>query len=127
MYDETWFSVKDVEAIQNIDGVEVATRYLCVNVGIQDTKKSIALNVSENYSVSTMLVIDGEAYDESSDGIWLSDRFAQENGIAIGDVLTATYRGLKIGAEVVGLIKSGENMICVADENQLMGEGSTLR
>lgn len=120
MYDETGFSVKDVEAIQNIDGVEVATRYLCVNVGIQDTKKSIALNVSENYSVSTMLVIDGEAYDESSDGIWLSDRFAQENGIAIGDVLTATYRGLKIGGEVVGLIKSGENMICVADENQLM-------
>ena len=32
MYDETWFSVKDVEAIQNIDGVEVATRYgtLCL-------------------------------------------------------------------------------------------------
>ncbi len=120
MYDETGFSVKDVEAIENIDGVEAATRYLCVNVGIQDTKKSIALNVSENYSVSTMLVTDGEAYDENSDGIWLSDRFARENGIALGDVLTATYRGLSIGGEVVGLIKSGENMICVADENQLM-------
>lgn len=31
-----------------------------------------------------------------------------------------TYRGIEISGEVVGLVKSGENMICVADENQLM-------
>lgn len=120
LYEETGFSEEDMEAIQEIEGVDAATRYLSVNVGIKDTKKSVALNVSENYTVSTMYLVDGEKYDEDSDGIWLSDRFAEQNDISIGDTLTATYTGVEISGEVIGLIKSGENMICVADENQLM-------
>lgn len=120
LYSETGFSEEDIDSIQEIAGVDAATRYLSVNVGIQDTKKSVSLNVSENYTVSTMLVMEGDAYDESSDGIWLSDRFAEENDICIGDTLTMTYMGIEISGEIVGLVKSGENMICVADENQLM-------
>lgn len=120
IYSETGFTQEDLEAIRAIDGVDAATRYFSVNVGVKGTKKSAALNVSENYTVSTMLVMDGAAYDEASDGIWLSDRFADANDIAIGDELTFTYTGVQITGRVVGLVKSGENLICVADENQLM-------
>lgn len=120
LYAETGFSEEDIEAVQKVDGVDAATRYLSVNVGVKDTKKSVALNVSENYSVSTMLVMDGEKYDEDSDGIWLSDRFAEENNIFLGDTLALTYKGIDIEGDVIGLVKSGENMICVADENQVM-------
>ncbi|MBQ9701145.1 MAG: FtsX-like permease family protein, partial [Lachnospiraceae bacterium] len=120
LYSETGFSEEDIEAIQKIEGVDAATRYLNINVGIKDTKKSIGLNVSENYTVSTMLIMEGVQYDEASEGLWLSDKFAAANDIAVGDTLTVTYTGLDISLEVVGLVKSGENMICVADENQLM-------
>ncbi len=120
IYSETGFTDDDVNAIQNIDGVNAATRYLNVNVGIKDTKKSVALNVSENYTVSTMMIMEGKEYDESSEGIWLSDKFADANNIKIGDKLAFTYMGIEITGEVVGLAKSGENLICVADENQLM-------
>lgn len=120
LYSETGFTEDDITAIQNISGVDAATRYLAVNVGVQDTKKSVLLNVSENYTVSTMRVMDGAEYDEDSDGIWLSDKFAHANGIEIGDTLTLTYTGIEISGEVAGLVKSGENLICVADENQLM-------
>lgn len=120
LYAETGFSQEDIENVLKIDGVDAATRYLCVNVSVKDTKKSVSLNISENYSVSTMLVMEGEEYDETSDGIWLSDRFAEANGIALGDTLTLVYQGAEISGEVVGLVKSGENMICVADGNQLM-------
>ena len=120
IYSETGFTEDDIEAIQDIDGVDAATRYFNVNVGMKDTKKSVALNVSENYAVSTMLIMDGAKYDETSDGIWLSDKFADANDIKIGDELTVTYTGVEISGEVVGLAKSGENLICVADENQLM-------
>lgn len=120
LYAETGFTEENIESIKNIDGVDAATRYLSVSVGIKDTKKSVSLNVSENYTVSTMLIMEGEKYNDTSDGIWLSDRFAGENDIALGDTLTMTYRGIEISGEVVGLVKSGENMICVADENQLM-------
>lgn len=120
LYAETGFTEEDIKAVQDITGVDAATRYLTVNVGIKDTKKSLALNVSENYTVSTMLVMEGAAYDKASDGIWLSDKFAAANAISVGDTLTTTYTGVEISGEVVGLVKSGEQMICVADENQLM-------
>lgn len=120
LYSEAGFSEDDIKAIQGIDGVDAATRYFSMNVGIKDTKKSVKLNVSENYTVSTMLAMDGLEYDKNSDGIWLSDKFADANDIVIGDELTFTYTGIEITGKIVGLVKSGENLICVADENQLM-------
>ncbi len=120
LYSETGFTEEDIKAVQEIEGVDAATRYLTVNVSIKDSKKSLALNVSENYTVSTMLVMEGAEYEEASDGIWLSDKFAAANDIDLGDTLTTTYTGMEISGEVVGLVKSGEQMICVADGNQLM-------
>ncbi len=120
IYSDAGFSENDIAAIQGINGVDAATRYLSVNVGIKDTKKSVALNVSENYDVSTMYITSGADYDASSDGIWLSDKFADANGIRLGDTLTFVYQSTEISGKVVGLAKSGENMISVADDNQLM-------
>ena len=120
LYAESGFSEDDIKAIQDIEGVDAATRYFYVNVGIKDTKKSVSLNVSENYTVSTMMVMEGAEYDKSSDGIWLSDKFADANDIKLGDKLTFTYTGVEITGEVIGLVKSGENLVSVADENQLM-------
>lgn len=47
LYAETGFTEENIESIKNIDGVDAATRYLSVSVGIKDTKKSVSLNVSE--------------------------------------------------------------------------------
>lgn len=120
IYEESGFTEEDIEAIQKIDGVDAATRYLDVNVSLKNTKKSVSLNVSENYTVSTMMIMEGAEYEEDSDGIWLSERFAEENEIILGDELTFTYQGIEIKGEVIGLVRSGEHMICVADENQVM-------
>lgn len=120
LYSETGFSEEEIAAVQKISGVDAATRYLSMNVDMKDSKKSLALNVSENYTVSVMQIMEGTDYDASSDGIWLSDRFAAENHISIGDEITVIYAGMELGGKVVGLVKSGEEMICVADENQLM-------
>ena len=120
LYAEGGFSEDDIKAIKDIDGVDAATRYFSVNVGIKDTKKSVTLNVSEDYTVSTMYITEGKEYDRISDGIWLSDKFASANDIKLGDKLTFAYTGLEISGEVVGLCKSGENLVSVADENQLM-------
>ena len=126
LYNEEGFSEADIEVLRDIDGVNEATRYLSVNLGIKDTKKSLALNVSEDYSVSTMKIMEGAEYDRTSDGIWLSDKFAAENDIHLGDKLTMTYKGMDISGNVEGLIKSGEMMICTADENQLMPDYETF-
>ncbi len=120
IYSENGFTEEQLSAIQNIDGVDAATRYFNINAGVKGTKKSVALNVSENYTVSTMMITEGADYDAASDGIWLSDKFAAANHIRLGDELTFTYAGAEITGEVIGLAKSGENLICVADEDQIM-------
>lgn len=125
LYSENGFSNDDINAVLDIDGVDEATRYLSVNVSIKDTKKTVALNVSENYTVSTMHITEGKAYDEKCRGIWLSDGFASVNGIDIGDTLTFVYMGEEISGEVVGLVKSSENLISLADENQIMPDYTT--
>lgn len=126
LYSEMGFSEMDIEAIQKISGVNAATRFLSVNAEVKDTKKSVALMASEDYTVSTMLITQGQAYERSSDGIWLSDQFAEKNDISIGDTMTLSYKGVEINGEVAGLCKSGEMLICTADENQLMPDFETF-
>ena len=120
LYAQTSFSEEDIEAVRKIEGVDAATRFFSVNVDLKDSQKAVCLNVSEDYNVSTMLVMKGMAYDEECDGVWLSDRFAEENGLDIGDTLSLVFDGREVGREIVGLIKSGEMMICTPGENQLM-------
>ncbi|MBE5938867.1 MAG: FtsX-like permease family protein [Lachnospiraceae bacterium] len=120
IYSETGFTEDDISAIKNADKIDKATRFFSVNVGIKNTETSVALTVLEDYEVSTMYITDGAAYDENSDGIWLSDQFAEKNGYKIGDKITLSYKTMEITGEIVGLVKSGEYLICVADENQLM-------
>ncbi|MBQ3355660.1 MAG: FtsX-like permease family protein [Oscillospiraceae bacterium] len=127
LYSETGFAKDELEAIASIDGVDAATRYLSVNLELKgDSKKALALDVSENYTVSTITLMEGAEYDETSDGIWLSDKFAKLNGISLGDTLTLEFQGMEIDGEVVGLIKAGEHMICLADSNQVMPDFNTF-
>ena len=127
LYSDSGFTKNDLEKIASIDGVDAATRYLSVNLEIKgESKKALALDISENYTVSTFTLMSGDGYDESGDGIWLSDKFARLNNIGIGDALTLEFQGLDIESRVVGLIKAGEHMICLADSNQVMPDFNTF-
>lgn len=126
LYSEKGFTKDDLKKISGIDGVDAATRYLSVNLDIKGEKnKSLALDVSENYTVSTFIVTEGAEYDENGDGFWLSDKFAAANDYKIGDDLTLEIQGTEITGKIVGLIKAGEHMICVADKNQMMPDYTT--
>lgn len=126
LYSETGFTAEELEKIASVNGIDDATRYLSVNLDFKnDDKKSLAIDVSENYTVSTFKLMKGKKYDKSSDGIWLSDKFADANGISIGDSIALEFQGTEISGKIVGLIKSGEHMICVADSNQLMPDYNT--
>ena len=100
LYSEKGFTADDLDKIEGIEG--------------------------ENYTVSTFTVMDGEAYDENGDGFWLSDKFAAANDYKIGDSLTLEFQGVEISGKIVGLIKAGEHMICVADKNQMMPDYNTF-
>lgn len=124
---ENGFSEEELQTIAQLDGVDAAARYLAVNAEVkQRAGDSVAMTVTTDPAVSGCKYISGAVYDpESEDGIWLSDRYAKENDISVGDPLTLVYKGLELSGTVRGLVKSGEYLICVRDESQLMPDFTT--
>lgn len=87
---------------------------------------SLALTVTENFDVSSFMKTAGADYDrKSEDGLWISDKYAAANDISIGDKLTLVYKGVSINTSVKGTVKSGEHLVCVRDETQLMPDYNT--
>lgn len=119
---EKGFSSEDADKIAALDGVDAVSRYLSIQVDVKEKQdESIALTVTENADVSGFLLMEGNAYEkDSKDGIWLSDKYAAANNISVGDTLTFLYANKEIQGHVEGLIKSGEYLINVRDESQLM-------
>ena len=127
LVNEKGYSQEDLEKIRSIEGVRAASRFLTVNADVKDSGgDSAALAVTTDFDVSSFVVIKGGAYDpNSADGIWLSDRYAEQNGISVGDELSFVYRNTEITGKVAGLIKAAEQMICVRDKTQLMPDFAT--
>ncbi len=124
---EAGFSEDDLQKICAVAGVRKAARFLSVSAGVKEHgEDSVALTVTTDPAVCGFLVTEGAPYDaQSTDSIWLSDRYAAANGIVCGDTLSFTYKNLTITGKVAGLIKSGEYLVCVRDETQLMPDFDT--
>ncbi len=124
---EKGFTEDDLDKISAIKGVDKAAHYLSVNADVKEYDgDALALTVTTDADVSGIKLMQGEKYDKSSaDGIWLSDKYADANGVKLGDKLTLTYKGITLKGEVKGLIKAGEYLICTRDESQLMPDFNT--
>lgn len=127
VYSEGGFTEEQLKKAESIKGVKSASRFLSVNADVkQKNGDSVALTVTTNPDISGIIVTSGEEYDKDSEnGIWLSDKYAAANDVKVGDKLTLSYKGLEIDGEVKGLAKSGEYMVCVRDETQLMPDFTT--
>ena len=121
IYSEEGFTEEELEKIRQMEGIDTAARYVSVNADLEGTSKVLAITVTEDPEVSGFVLMEGEEYDESStDGMWLFDKFAKENGINVEDSLTLSYESIVLQGTVKGLIESSEYLICLQDETQLM-------
>ena len=126
LINKTGFSEDELNNIISIDGVENATRYLSVNTTVKDSKNIITLTVTTNKDVSGFMVISGNDYDKNStDGIWISDQYANKNNIKLGDNLSLVYKSTEFTGKIKGFIKSGEYLIYIPDESQVMPDFNT--
>ena len=115
------FDTSDLDKILEIPGVENAALYVSVDLNLKnEEKKALAVTVSTDPRVSSFKVMEGDPYDATdTQGMWLSDRFAQENGIKVGDTVILFYNH-DIPLVVKGLVKSSEYLICVPDDGSVM-------
>ena len=120
VYTNTGFSAEDVLKIKNISGVQDASRWLSVNVGISGSKAKLNLNVVENYGISSLVIVSGKDYDEDNNGIWLSQKFAEANNLGLNDTITLNCFNENKTFNIVGLVRNAEFLVCTEDENEIM-------
>ncbi|MBR5349318.1 MAG: ABC transporter permease [Lachnospiraceae bacterium] len=118
---ERGFIAEELAAVEKIEGVDAASRFLSVNVSRKDDDDIIALTMSENIAVSGFKVTEGAPYDpEDTEGLWICERYAKANGLGVGDTFSMMYKNIEFSGPIRGLIKSGEYLICLVDKTQLM-------
>lgn len=124
---EAGFSAEDAESVADIDGVNKVHRVLQVSADVKgESGKALSLWCEEGDDVGGFLTTGGDEYDGDREGFWLSDQYAKTNGYEIGDTLTVSYRGVEISAPIRGVGKSGEYMVCVSGDSQVMPDYSSF-
>ena len=125
--DEDGLTFKESDKIRDIEGVSGVSRFFSVNAEVKGSTDQLALTVTEFDHTSGFVLMEGEKYDRfDPEGMWLMDKYAELNGIRIGDELTVTFEDMEFTGTVKGLIESGEYLICVRDESQVMPDFETF-
>ena len=119
------FLDEDLSKIQSIYGKDKATKYSELNVEVKNGENSkddmLSVVSVSNDKVSGFILKQGEEYNpQDEEGIWLSEKYAAINDVSIDDEIELFYNGILVKSTVKGLIQSGEKLICVRDETQLM-------
>ena len=124
--DEDGISAADVDQLRYLEGIGGIGRFLSVNADVMDSNDQLALTITESDHTSIFVLTQGEEYDRRDpEGFWLMDKYAEMNGISIGDELTVTFEDMEFTGTVRGLIESAEYLICVRDESQVMPDFSS--
>lgn len=103
------FSAEDVSAVSQVDGVTGVQRRLTLN-GIADFENSptLTLHFVENNKISKCLLVDGEEFSLSKDGIWLDSQFSNAKGIKVGDTISITANNIILVKKVLGTVFNPE-------------------
>lgn len=81
----------------------------------QDTSKKLDGYALDDQNISKMEIVEGIAYDQNQDGVWLDVLFANENSIKVGNTVTFNVEGFEIEKKVLGLVRSGEYIFSQTD------------
>lgn len=115
------FTSDDIKIAKNIAGVQNVERRLQVN-GTADLADNpfIQLNFLESNEISQIYQKSGEAFNVTSEGIWLDELFAKGQNLDMGDTITVEVNGLKITQEIKGLIIHPEYVYFLSDKGGMM-------
>lgn len=118
------FTEDDLSKVSELYGEYYVTRYMSFNTevqsGVETLDDTISLISVENINVSGFTSSNKEEYNEYSEGLWLSEKYAESNNVNIGEELEIKYNDKIINVVVTGLIKSSEHMIFIQDSTQIM-------
>ncbi len=108
----------EVSKLDNITNVERRLTFDgTVNIADNPT---IRLNFVEKNEISKSVLIKGESFHESEDGLWLESAFAKKRNLSVGDKITINAMDMELTRTIKGLIMNPEYAYVVKDESELI-------
>lgn len=99
----------DLEKIKGLEGVKQAQITDVENISLdKESTVHICLMANQNNDISKPQIVQGDAYDCDTDGIWLDYEYASAKGIQVGDQISLYGDKGEKEVEVKGIVYSPE-------------------
>ena len=107
----TGITDEDMCRFENDEGVQEATYASRLRADVKGGHQFLELTALSNDTFMKSHLVEGEAYDPESGGLWLDSKFAQENSLKTGDAIIIEYAGFEKEFEIKGLVLNIEKML----------------
>ena len=112
------FSDDDVRTAKKVTGVKnVEKRLSLTGTAEKYDNAYMYINFMNTNEINSLMLYDGDPYEDESDGVWLEEWFARTNNIHIGDVFTMKIDSLRINAVVRGIIDAPDYVYYVSESD----------
>ncbi len=112
------FSDEDVRTAGRVGGIKDVEKRLSVTGNIEKYDNAYAyINFLTTNNISSMMLYEGEEYEEDAEGVWVEKWFCDVHGIGLGDTVTVKMDSYKIDAVVKGIIDSPEYVYYVSESD----------
>lgn len=112
------FSEDDLKIVNKVKGVEDSERYVSLTGSVEmDDNPYMYAEFLTTSNISTMLLYEGERYEEGKEGIWLEQWFCDKRNIKLGDKFSFKINGMIVDTVVKGIIDSPEYVYYVSEED----------
>lgn len=113
-------SVKDVEKVKEIKGVKDVQRRTILKGKLDtDNEAEIELTVLDKLNISKPLLIKGEEFDTDSNGLWISEKFAESKDYKVGDKIKLNILETDMELEIKGWVLSSEHVQHLGNPNEV--------
>lgn len=112
---------KDIEKVNNIEAVKntQASYMYTANMELSNDTQEILLIAQNKNEISKPVVIEGEEYNPTGDGLWLYGDYAKEHNIKLGDIIELFNEGKKLSIKVKGIVLSPEYLSYMGSKNSI--------
>lgn len=110
------FDDESLNKIKEIDGIKDAERKLTVRGGLENKEEvTLEINFIESNKISKFYIVDGAEFSEEKSGVWLSEYFAQNNDLKVGDTINIKYNEIVLEKEILGIINVPDHVYSAKD------------
>ena len=112
------FSDDEVRTVEKITGVEGVEKRLAITGTAEKYDNAyMYLNFMNSNDINTLMLYEGDQFDEGDEGVWLEEWFCRKNNINVGDQFSVKFGGITADAVVKGIVDAPDYVYYVSESD----------